>query len=180
MEGCSWCLTLQYYVLISQVGHPDIIEGSVSTNKCGDQHHARGQGMVTGLSNQGMLLGTKHLTQQPQDIPCNGPCCWCLRKHLMTSSAIGVLQEELHHKLAFQIIGCYDALCFCDEVLHWTIPKLSAEFGESWWRHPWSMEPEVAAWSIRGSHRCHVLSSVWVMSVDAKCDRSWWMTPDSI
>ena len=138
MEGCNWCPTVQYYVLISQVGHPDMIEGSVSTNKCGDQHQARGQGMVTGLSNQGASLGTRHLTQQPQDIPRDGPCCWCLRKHLMSSLAIEVLQEELHRKLAFQIIGCYDALCFCDEVHHQTIPKLSAEFGESWWRHPWS------------------------------------------
>ena len=118
-------------------------------------------------------LVTKRLTQQPQDIPCNGPCCWCLRKHLPTSLAIDVLQEELHCKLAFQIIGCNDALCFGDEVLHWTIPKLSAEFGESWWRHPRSVEPEVCAWSIRGSHRCQMLSSVWIMSGDAKCDRPW-------
>ena len=58
MEGCNWCPTLQYYVLISQVGHPDMIEGSVSTNKYRDQHQARGQGMVTGLSNQDASLGT--------------------------------------------------------------------------------------------------------------------------
>ena len=117
-------------------------------------------------------LVTKRLTQQPQDVPRDGPCCWCLRKHLPSSLAIEVLQEELHRKLAFQIVSCYDALCFGDEVFHRTIPKLSAEFGESWWRHPWSVEPEVAAWSIRGSHRCQVLSSVWILSGDAKCDRS--------
>ena len=109
-------------------------------------------------------LVTKRLTQQPQDVPRDGPCCWCLRKHLPTSLAIEVLQEELHRKPAFQIIGCYDALCFGDEVLHRTIPK-----------SPLSVEPEVAAWSVTGSHRCQVLSSVWILSVDAKCDRLWWM-----
>ena len=85
-----------------------------------------------------------------------------MRKHLPTSLAIEVLQEELHRKPAFQIIGCYDALCFGDEVLHRTIPK-----------SPLSVEPEVAAWSVTGSHRCQVLSSVWILSVDAKCDRLW-------
>ena len=67
--------------------------------------------------------------------------------------------EELHHKLAFQIIGLCDPFHFCDEVLHRTIPKLSTEFGESGWRHPWGVEPYVAAHNVRGSHRCHMLSS---------------------
>ena len=87
------------------------------------------------------------------------------------SLAIKVLEEELHCKLRFQIIGLYDVFSFCNEVLHKTIPKLSVKFGESGWRHPWGVELYVAARSARGSYHCRVLSSVWILSDNAKCDR---------
>ena len=39
-------------------------------------------------------LVPKRLPRQPQDVPCDGPCCWCLRKHFATSLAIEMLQRS--------------------------------------------------------------------------------------
>lgn len=101
-------------------------------------------------------LVPKRLPQQPQDVPCDGSCDWCLRKHLATSLAILMLQRSS--------TTCWPSR---SSMIHSTsVMKSSTEPSPSsllnlgsGWRRPWGVEPFVAAQNIRGSHHCHMLSS---------------------